>query len=201
MKHHFSLLVIIPISFLFMACHHGDNLNKEEVLQSALEYFPYQEGDILIFYNATTDDTISIAAVCPSNKNSLYAYVDEITRDSEWLIRVLTDLKIEKPEVPNSIISSAAVISGSYSSEMIQMRWYANIVFSKITEYYASLISKCKPEDLYNHFTDTICLPIEQIYNGKNVEEADENAYVNIVKSRGITDFSLDGKTIWNRVK
>ena len=201
MKHHFSILFLIPVCLLFMACHHGDNLNKEEVLQSALEYFPYQEGDILIFYNATTGDTISMAAVSSDSENFLITHVDEIKGDPGWLIRVEAALTIGKLQAPNNKSFSLVNISDSYTSEMIQMRWGTNILFSKNAVYYASLVNKCKPEDIYNHFKDTIYLPVEQIYNGKTYENADKNAYVNIVKSRGITDFSLDGKTIWKRVK
>ena len=200
MKHHLSILFLIPVCFLFVACHRGDNLNKEEVLQSALEYFPYQEGDVLTFYNATTEDTLSMAAINSENEKFL-TYDIVQSSDPGWIVHVVAQLTVDSIPLPYNKCYFATTIADSYSTETLFVQWQAVILLSTYEYYEAGLYPRDKPENLYKYLTDTICVPINKRFYGKTFENADKNAYVNFVKNRGLTDFSLDGKTTYRRIK
>lgn len=69
-------------------------------------------------------------------------------------------------------------------------------------EYFTAYLDvRCKPSELASLLTDTISVPIQTIVCPGMDTTIVEGACVHIVKNKGITDFILDGKTVWRRVK
>ena len=56
------------------------------------------------------------------------------------------------------------------------------------------------PKEVLAQLTDTIIIPIRRQGTTNREIVAPEGAYARIVKDHGLTDFSVDGTTVWRRV-
>ncbi len=68
-------------------------------------------------------------------------------------------------------------------------------------DYYKGTYSvHCMPAEVIEQLTDTIVIPILRQGTKRGEIDVTDSAYARIIKEQGLTDFSIDGKTIWKRI-
>lgn len=66
--------------------------------------------------------------------------------------------------------------------------------------YTGEIRSYCSQEEVLTQLTDVITIPIQYYHKyGESVNDAPKDAYARIVREKGLTEFSIDGQTVWKR--
>ena len=86
-------------------------------------------------------------------------------------------------------LSTEIVYWGDASS--MDIFWSLELRLEEDEYYRGGSRITCSPDEILSQLTDTIILSIDDTENG---------AYARIVKNQGLTDFSVDGTTVWRRV-
>lgn len=199
-------IVVVCCAGLFVACDREPEMPKDLTMQNmynvAMMYYPYEEDDELTFKNETLGKTWTIVAKNIDNKSFMENKLEEL-RDYEttgkpvygWIIRVSASFIEEGGG--RSVFET--ILSADTVRNRILLRWETGLYLDGYNR--GDTLSECKGAEAYSYFTDTISLTMRDVKNGKERKELPQNAYLHIVKNKGISDFSLDGETVWKRVK
>lgn len=97
-------------------------------------------------------------------------------------------------------ISAYILYNPLESASPIEMIWRVDFRISR-KEYFTGFMDvHCLKTELFPMLKDTITLPIVAVLY-QNSDVVPEGSYVKIVKNQGMTEFSMDGQTVWKRVK
>ena len=204
--------VVVCCAGLFVACEREPEMPKEVTIQNVLNvvkwYYPYEEGDVLTFKNESTGETWSIVAKNDGTTKFLTTNTDEI-QDGEapghptkgWSVRVDCDMTVDGLSEPNKHTFFATTIGADTYYSTMNMHWYTAIRLKEDELYRASIEYRDSLNQIYSYFPSTISLKVQNVLKGTELKAVPENAYVKILKHKGLTEFSLDGQSIWQRVK
>ena len=204
MKSKHFLFCPIAIIIAFSACtpeSEGMKVNLKTCLKVMSAYFPYTDKENFVFVNEELGKTCEAGAF---SANADDGYPNVLTLEchsplskcyGDWSIYISAVFQ-EKEGSSNQSLNGMIRANVDYSPDTDQIEsvaadWIVHISLGKEGALKIDWGFVCFPEELYSHFTDTIVLPVN----------TPEGAYARIVKNQGLTDFSVDGKTVWKRVK
>ena len=95
----------------------------------------------------------------------------------------------------------ATFIAKSGGSVDMYLTWDVFLSLGSYDYYQGSTMVSCSPREVLAQLTDTIIIPIQRQSTASGDIAAPDGAYARIVKDQGLSDFSIDGITIWQRVK
>ena len=219
MKTNTFLLSFVGAIILFASCKPTEpelkEITPETCVASLMKYFPYTLDDEFIFVNDDLNHRIEAKAF-DAWKDGIYpkTFIDDkmgTDLNSEWNCSIHASM-FNKQINPDSIpwthywverISAYVYNIPSKSDTPIEMIWRMDLRLSmrKPQEYFTAYWDVwCKPSELASLLTDTITLPIQAFESPDMDTTIVDGACVHIVRNEGIIDFTLDGKTFWNRV-
>ena len=173
---------------------------------SLLLYFPYSADEEFVFVNDESGQTWQTKAndLGRGEYPIVDVYPPKISgseNDGFWFINVTASM------LEQGMPSYTA--EANYTSVSLHGAWMGFGPYSWNFQIYNSEEKKEYPgtwgtnslsEDDFLHTADTIIIPISPSANGSVAKQSD-GAYARLVKNQGLTDFSIDGKTVWRRVK
>ena len=179
----------------------GMKVNPKTCLKVISAYYPYTEDENFVFVNEELGRTCKAKAFKRTNDES-YPYVrimdcrysPAMKCYGDWSVDVfaaLQETESSSDQALSGYIQTNVFCSPDDKLESVALFWYVQLNVSDGGSSQCHCDILCFSEDLYKHFTDTIVLPLN----------SPEGAYARIVKNQGLTDFSVDGKTVWKRVK
>ena len=208
MKNLFYLTIMITVGGLFVSCNGNKSnepqtLNAEKMLEMSLAYFPYNEKDSLEFVNDQTGrkwdiETYSINKSCRTGKEGSESQgISKSIVDVKFTVKDVAFIKQQNAKITFNIIADTFNIG---KDTYIFMSQFVYIPLSDDEIYSGQTEINCNEVDFYSYFSDTIMIPLtEDLYNRST--PLPEGAYARLVKNKGLTDFSVDGTTIWKRVQ
>lgn len=180
-------------------------IDKDSVLKAMLQYFPYSKSDSITFIHEGDNQQWIIKPYTGLNSSQTFPQV----MSEKW-----TEGDVEEWE---NRIDAEFVVSGVgnlYRTEFIadlhtqgfngfRLHWTGKIRFEAGQYYSGSMTMDMDSATLTTFFTDTISVPLKYFGADKSSksETLPEGAEMHFVKNEGLTDFCVDGKTIWRRVK
>ena len=213
MKARFFLISVIAAMCL-CSCNRGPSKNDMQgYLDAMLYYYPYSIEEELVFVNDSlerslvfTPDDLHNDGVYPETHISPCGYDigSKCQGDKSLSIDGVMKVSEDSADAGKMRLGSNVYYEAylNYESSMT-IHWYVHFWYMHITNpnedyqgvYYIRDIS---PDSVYACMTDTIILTVKPTYGPYDYPD---QGYARIVKNKGLTDFSLDGKTIWRRVK
>jgi len=205
----FAILVIAVVAGVFLSCNREPEMPTEVTMQNVLNvvmrYYPYEEGDVLTFKNENTGETLSLAAKSSDNDNFLQARTDTIKykegKDTPvtivgWSIGVSARLTEKQSGGVSAIHSN--ISADTEERQRVFILW--NVGLYKNGYNRGDVLFDGNLSEVYAYFTDTIKLTMRDVILDNQRKDLPENAYLYVVRDTGITEFSLDGQTVWKRV-
>lgn len=219
MKTKLFLFCLIGTFVLLTACTPKpelDEVTPETCVAALAKYFPYSIDEKFIFVNDSLNHRIE-AKPYDGYKQGIYPAIfidDKNGKDlnSEWNCSIhacMFNSRINTDSLSWTYywmerISAWVLNNPSESAAPIQLVWGMSLRLSmkKPQEYFTAYWDvHCKPSELASLLTDTISVPIQTIVSPDMDTTIVDGSCVHLVRNKGITDFTLDGKTFWRRVK
>ena len=212
-----SLFAITAIVVCFCtACertiHKQGMVNTDAYLDVMRQYFPYEINEHFVFENEQTKERKECDAYNYNNRyGEIYPIIEEFasaidSTDSygDWSINVKAPMLAgDNPQAleytPGHItffISGSTYQSWCFVSQRVVLR------LSKDEHFVGSVEGRhVDTTEVFSFFTDTITIPLTKRQVEHSSELLPEGAYVHIVRNVGITDFSLNGESVWRRIE
>ena len=173
-----------------------------------LRYFPYHIGDTCVFENTEIDSSLVVLPVDKYNSGSFpYHRIytcgpnEKCSFDKEVMVHALWN-GTEKNK--NAIVKIDLDLQHPRGSANMQTYWYGSIVMGENAQYAGRFDAEYPIEEILSIISDTLVLPILDFtmpLDGGPIDISSQGAYLRLVKDHGLTDFSLDGTTVWCQVK
>ena len=212
-----TLILLLSITAAWLtSCSSGPSKAEwERYRAELLRYFPYHNGDVCVFENTENDSSIVFR---PFDEYNPY---DE-SKDGSFL---QTRINIENcgpfEKCGASGITLDALWQGTDDKKasvlMILEHWGGNkmdfycyyiMLLGKDNPYqYSGITTTTYPQaEILSYLPDTLVLPITRYEfptdkGRSHTDISSQGAYFRLVKDHGLTDFSLDGTTVWHQVK
>ena len=214
MKTKLFFLNLIVIAAICTSCGGRDEEEEIEPTEKDLKtyisvlshYYPYSINDNLIFKNENSGESwenkpfnYSGSSIYPETKIWLCDDPDASCygdRTAQIAARFIEN-GVSQYDYDPSQISTFIAKSGS---EEVYLSWNIMLSFGAYDYYRGSYSVICMPKEVLAQLTDTIIIPIRRQGTTTRVIDAPEGAYARIIKDYGLTDFSVDGETVWRRV-
>lgn len=198
MKAKFFLISLILGTTLFVSCYNDPSEKDMQGYLAALRpYYPYPENGTFIYKNDSLGRTWEVKV--EKNKDGDYPYTHMTICKREIFSKCSGDRSVSiwtrfmREHIPYDQsagqLSTEIVYWGDASS--MDIFWSLELYLNEDEHYQGGAYIKCSPDRVLSQLTDTIILSIDKTKNG---------AYARIVKGEGLTDFSVDGTTVWRRV-
>ena len=197
MKTKIIIICLIASIAVLTSCAPKKNVQKPDIdsyIATFLPYYPYSIEEDFFFVNEELDRKWEAKAY---SRDSIYPDIISYFEDNElcesygaWAAEIyahLLEKGVSEKAHGLNVISTSIISMGGATL----LTWSVQLYFSDKESYLGDVMIECSPDDIYSYFTDTIIIPLY----------APEGAYARIVKNQGLTDFSVDGKTVWKRVK
>ena len=178
-------------------------INRLNTLELMKKYFPYQADATYDFIN---DQTGNVWSITPSvNSSDLHefpaveSYEYKGARGLEWENTINAEFIVGGL---GNVNPTVILFNVSTSGTGFEIHLQTKIPLSQSEAYGTSLSQmECDSVEFYNIFTDTIIMPITKEYDarGRSSRYDMPDAYVKMVRGVGLTDFSIDGKTVYRR--
>lgn len=216
MKTRIFLISLIMASVCLFSCEHdGDGAeiaptekDLHNYIAALSHYYPYSINDVFIFRNESSgerwenkpfvysgDSTYPETEIWLCDDSDASCYGDRTAQICSYFM----EKGVSRYEyAPSGITTFIAKTGGS---EDINFSWYVYLSFGAYDYYQGISTVRCMPEEVLNQLTDTIIIPIRHKGTASGVIAAPNGAYARIVTDKGLTDFSVDGTTVWRRVK
>lgn len=210
MKAKFYLVSFIVIAAICSSC--GSSIEPTEkdlknYITALSHYYPYSIHDDFIFENDSLGEKWE-------NKPFTYSS-DSIYPETEiWLCNELgascygdRSASIDSYFIENGVSRysySPSQVSTSINkggSPDVHLSWYIYLSFGAYDYYRGHYNVTCAPSEVLSQLTDTIIIPIQRQGTTSGEITIPDGAYARIIKDIGLTDFTLDGRTYWKRVK
>jgi hypothetical protein len=195
-------------------------LNADTCCAMLMAYYPYSLNEEFIFENKELGKTWETKAyehkkgeypdVNVSYKTTMNDATGEISRTGAWHVNIDAPI-IEKDWTTKLLYDPTYVMvdigyrpkykDKRNDSLYVRMWWDIHVRPNAEELYSGGVETSCDTKKLLDFLTDTITFPLKnQRVNGKS-GAAPAGSYVRLVKDQGLTDFCIDGKTVWRRVK
>ena len=196
---------LITFATLFTSCTSCDpGMPTEQEMQNYMSvlshYYPYSITDTFVFKNDISGEVweaypYSLYGGSTYPRTSLSKLDGKTTGWSADIEAPLTTKGLENYHYVG-ITTTLHYIGG-----IMAMGWNVLWKINEDETVHGGYIITCSKDQLLSNLTDTILIPIPcQVMPGPPVIAPDEG-YARIIKHQGLTDFSIDGKTVWRRVK
>ncbi len=204
----FIVSFVIMLSGLVTSCE-GESPTETEMknyLAVLTHYYPYSANEIFVFANENQGYSWEAEAY-DYYHNGIYPYThlsvcnevgakckgDREAVISAWMLEKGADSS-------NGVSEVSTMISHEGGSSEVQINWYIRLQLSDSTFYTGEFRSVCLQKAVLSQLTDVITIPILYYHSaGEAAVGAHEGAYARIVKEKGLTEFSVDGQTVWKR--
>ena len=191
-----KIIIISLISCLcVMSCRPKFiNVNVQEYVDTLKLYYPYSVGEKFIFMNDELGLTWE-AKACDERGSFPHTTMDYPEKDirsksyNVWGAYINADI-VEKDLTPDNKNRNHIRTDIEGNGTKAYVVWFVKILIYN-EELATSKGFMCDYNEVFSLLTDTILLPAS----------SPEGSYARIVKYQGLTDFSVDGKTVWKRVK
>lgn len=205
MKTKFFIISLISCFFLLSCGQKPTKDDCQEYIDSLKPYYPYSIDEKFVFFNEALGLTWEAKAFDEPKGVYPYthmSYIDEIVAKSygRWNVSIVAYMH-EKDMPPYSDEMSFVRTHISGDAKSAHMDWNVKIRFNEeeIFEVDGTFIGDKK--EIFSFMTDTIIIPVPEGVDTYSYLKVPEGSYARIVKNQGLTDFSVDGKTVWKRVK
>ena len=181
---------------LLVSCYDSPSeLELQDYLTIMRPYYPYSMEDTFIFVNDSTGSRWEGYPYDYQEKN-IYPYT-ETYKSSNYSAQAMTSAEIHAKDAPYKwkISTNISCLAGEY-----HMYWYIEFNFNDSVSYQGGYQLCSSESAILASFTDTILLPIPYQHDPRTPMVEPSEPYVRIVKNKGLTDFSVDGQTVWRRV-
>ena len=198
--------VVVCCAGLFVACDREPEmpteLNAQTAKQVILWYFPYDGDDVYAFRNNKTGEVWEIIPkIAPKDDTDNFpkVIIDD-TREwgGEWLLSVNAQFVKKGTDLNNYNGRNAAAITCNIlpRKDSISLQWANSICFTGNVKdtYFADMSFRTDTGEVFSLFTDTITIPFYK--RGASIPS---NTYMQIVRHKGLTAFSIDGESVWKR--
>jgi len=213
----FSLL---SATLLMTACQHPEepqqqkNVDAEMCLELLLPYYPYTIDEEFIYVNETTGRRWEAKAydrrregIYPETRVTNHQGIEEgeiSPSYGDWETEIHAFMLEKGVEWKEDKITtqSIEVLYDASEKKYSPATLYCmiSIRLSRDEYYQGNYSIYCYPNDIPSLLTDTIFIPITYHRGAPNIA-APEGSYARIIKNQGLAEFSVDGKTVWKRVK
>ena len=206
----FIVSLVIMVSGLVTSCE-GESPTEADMknyLAVLTHYYPYSEDETFVFRNKNTGSTWETEAY-DYYHTGVYPYThlsvcDEVGAkckgDREAFISAWM---IEKgAESRNGVSEVSTMISHEGGSNEVHIIWYIRLHLSDSTYYSGQLFQSVSiQKEVLSQLTDVITIPIQYYHKyGEAVDGAREGAYARVEREKGLTEFSVDGQTVWENL-
>ena len=206
MKKHFHIVSLLAIVVLMVACDHGPSETELNNYLAALRpYYPYAIDERFIFVNDSLGKVWEAEPDYHIDNAFPYTDIDKYSYgkgSGQWNVSISCSLQTKD--------SSTYYNSGKMDTYIDYIAGRHHIIWGInlwLDGRYQDPISGgyiliCAENEILSYLTDTILLPIPWRYKTElPIVIAPDEGYARIIKHQGLTDFSIDGKTVWRRVK
>jgi len=161
-------------------------------------YFPYKASKTYTFRNNKTGEVWKmLPEVRKSTGEFPEFYISEHWElGMEWLVSVESSFMDVNGDIKNLAGFSCLMTPATLKGDIIRIQWSGHISLTGNRDdlYRNLLILTVDSASAFSYFTDTITLPF--IHGNTSLPS---NACLHIVRCKGLTDFSLDGESVWER--
>ena len=180
-----------------------DTVNAQTCKDVILRYFPYSPSEMLTFQNSQTGEDWQISPRIKDMSEDFPAVTitEGISTSDDWYLDIEAYFMKAGDDYHHALTCCglSCTIFPTLRGDTIEIRWSGLISLTGNYEdkYIATWLTiKADSANVLKHLTDTLTIQLE-----KPQTVLPPEVCMHVVRERGITDFSLDGKTIWNRVK
>lgn len=213
MKTKIFLLSLSVAAIICTSCRgHGDKIEPTEkdlktYISVLSHYYPYSINDNLIFKNENSGEswenkpfTYSGDSIYPETEIWLCdePYASCYGDRTAHIYACFIENGVSRYDYDPSQIGTFIAKSGS---EEVYLSSNIMLSFGAYDYYRGSYSVICMHKEVLAQLTDTIIIPIRRQGTTTREIDAPEGAYARIVKYHGLTDFSVDGETVWRRVR
>lgn len=202
-----SLFLLLAIVAAWLSsCSTGgpSNTDLKRYQAELLRYFPYHIGDTCVFKNTENDSSIVLRPIDKYNFGSFpYSNIFNCSSTDKCGSGVSVDAIWNETdnEMRANIEMDMEHMRGGDN-----MAYYCvyNMWLGEEVRYSGNIMTMYPIANLLSYIPDTLVLPILQymiLTGGKTTDISSQGAYIRLVKDHGLTDFSLDGTTVWHQVK
>ena len=191
---------IIPI-LLLAFCAFGTSCRlhlqriADDTLAEVKPYFPYSLDETIVFVNEQLADSIEF--VVSQIKERAYGDNNISSKNYGcWDATMTVNMVLTYPQTKYE--QRSHISFSAFGDETVGLMWASTMLlkWEKVDE--AHVHYRCKEEEITNYMTDTIMVPVIE---NPTIADKRFDPYMRVVKNYGLTDFSLDGKTTYRRIK
>ena len=211
MKTKFILLNLIVIAAITTSCggSHIESTEKDwhNYLTTLSDYYPYSIDDEFIFKN----DSLGVIwknQPFTYSGDSIYPQTDFWSCNDPFAscygdrtINISADFIEEGVSRYAYAPSNVSTFIAQSGSPEVWISWDIMLSFGPDNYYRGTCSVLCLPAEVLGQLTDTIIIPIRRQGTTNGEIDIPDGAYARIIKNKGLTDFSTDGKTVWKRVQ
>lgn len=212
-----SFLMMACVAFcmaLLVACNTNApdqrTVNPLSCRDVILTYFPYSIDEHFVFENDLTKERKVLDAYSQDGKTYPSVSIhgasssDSVKSHGDWEVLVYAHMIAEDNVLNGNMLGYQSgyinfTVKGSAYNKKCLIGFYSPLILNKNEQYYGYTSSYIDTAEAFSLFTDTITIPLLSQSKPTRVV-LPEGACVHIVKNKGITDFSLDGNSVWRRV-
>ncbi len=205
----FIINLLVMATGLLASCDSGlSEADLKNYIAALKYYYPYSLNEEFIFENESLGRAWEALPYDDYNEG-VYPYThiticknevgSKCSGDRSAGIAAYMIEKGKRDDIGYSEISTYLYQEGGHKNVFCE--WRVSLLMSDSTFYTGFLRNTCPQDEVLSQLTDVITIPI---LNFKKYKEsggdAPQGAYARIVKGKGLTEFSVDGKTVWKRV-
>ena len=180
-------------------------VNLQTCTDVVLRYFPYSAEETLTFQNDKTNEIWKITPQYNPERQETFPSIesyDNYQMGTEWYLCITAWFMREGKVFPEEKRCAGVICivnPKTLQGDIISVIWKNSVSLTANTDdtYTNRLDFQYDTTLLFTqHFTDTITLPMAKLDT-----TLPSTACMHIVRGWGITDFSLDGESVWRRKK
>lgn len=199
---------IFAFAGTFISCNNEPEsptkATPENTMEALLHYVPYELGQVLEFVNDSLGrewKTMPCGykkSYYDPNETPFFPNAHYYRSDSlgdyrgRWHLTIEADLTEDGTPMKKNA-TTTFVIEGHDNENTLSFGLISLITLSQSEKYEGFVIKSYTIDNFHSSIGDTIRFLF--------TKGASEGCYINVVKDKGITDFCVDGKTTWRRVK
>jgi hypothetical protein len=207
MKTKITYGILVFATILMTACVQApSDVELKDYLAEIQLYYPYSIDEEFNFVNEETGQIWENRAYEDQTRTFPYSSINtydniEAGNNGHWDV-TLQAFFTEKESNPIKEIKSSVgtLIWGESSFVTIEWQLYINMIADDMLfDGYAR--STGTKNEISNLLKDTIDIVFAHKFTENKYVSVPEGSYARIVRNKGLTDFCIDGKTVWRRVK
>ena len=210
MKPKLFLISLVALATLMMSCRNDvSEKDMKGYLNDMLCYYPYALEEDVTFVNDSLGQTFVVRPKTPGDgifpTRHIIICSDGIWSKCRGDKSVSVSARMNEKDASRGERFILLVSHVGYTGHLdyensMDIEFSIELALVDNENYYGAAVRQnVSPEDVYSCLSDTILIPITQKNTLGPTLEAPEGAYARIVKGQGLTDFSIDGKTVWRR--